>query len=248
MASLKQLMRQNHELRSAIIANLAEQGIYAHPDNRIWPVLYLAKHVLGLNESIELLVQRGLGREACILVRSMFEATVSVMWIALDPARRLQRYADYQTISARKYRDVQRRLGQAPTYSAAQAHEYDRLAEEAKRRHGFKSGENWSGKTVKKMAEEIGWLDRYEAGYRLYSEILHAGVSGAGEFITQNGKGVTFFNPSTKFRYDSLCIIEAYTYLAATFSFVDTLAELGMHELMDKAMADVKHLLDSQRD
>ena len=246
MVSLEQLIRQNRELRESIRANLGTHGVYVR-NNRLWPVLYLALHVFRLNESIELLVEHSMARESGMLLRSMFEATVNVMWISLDPVRRLQRYADYQPVSAKRYRDLQKRLDKPPTYTEEQAKEYDRLAEEAKRRHGFKSGENWSGKTLKQMAEEVGWLERYETAYRIYSEILHSGVSSGGEFISQNDKGVMFINPSSIFSHAEPCMMEAYAYLATTFALVDTLADLGMQELMDKAMDDVSRLYESTK-
>ncbi len=97
--TLEELLKLNHDLRVTLLTKWQIHAFYIK-EGKSWPLLYLAVHVANLHEAIELLVSKDFGREAGILLRSMFEATVNVIWIAQDSEVRLDRYAAYRYFAA----------------------------------------------------------------------------------------------------------------------------------------------------
>lgn len=246
--SVQDLIKSNKQLRESIQARL--KRIHGKPrERKSWPLFYLATHVLRLHEALELLVERGFGREAGILLRSLFEATVNIMWISKDVESRLERYASYQYFAAQKYRELKEKGSDIEKLSPAEREEWAKESElvrsearKARHKYGFRPHVGWSGKSIRGMAEDVGWLDRYDRLYKIYSEVTHSGVAGAHDFVTQHSSGVLLIDNLPKFPHAIPCLQEAYFYLTLAFGLADAYIGLGMNDVINKAIADIQQV------
>lgn len=250
--ALEELLKLNHDLRVTLLTKWQTHAFY-RKEGKSWPLLYLAVQVANLHEAIELLVSKGFGREAGILLRSMFEATVNVIWIAQDPEARLGRYAAYRYFAAEQYRDLGERLPSREGQSLEQQEQYEkeseqvrREAKKAKDQYGFRKGTYWSGKTLKEMAKEVGWLPRYEVIYKIYSDVMHSNIGSSQDFISSSDTGTIFVQRKARFPHANPVMREAYCYLTVAFSFADAYAGLGMEAEIDEAMKKVNAILSGQ--
>ncbi len=246
--TLDELIKLNRNLRVTLLSKW--QRAPRPKSGKSWPLLYLAVQVANLHEAIEILASKGLGREAGILLRSMFEATINVLWIAQDPEARLDRYAAYRYFAAEQYRDLGERLPSREGQSQEQREQYEKESEQvrlraksAKDQYGFRKGAYWSGKTLKAMAKEVNWLPRYEAIYKIYSDVMHSNIGSSQDFVTSNESGAIFIHGKAQFPHADPVLKEAYCYLTTTFAFTDAWVELGIETEIDIAMKNVNAIL-----
>lgn len=245
MLTLQQLVQLNRELRHSLAVGWANH-IGGPNDGKFWPLLHLAVQVMRKHEALELLAERGLGQEAGMMLRSMFEATVNAVWISQDLDDRLKRYHAYQFFSVQQYRNLaEKRRGIARRNTENKENESKKtikqIAEEAGWRemgkYGFKRNDYWSGKPLKRMAEDIGWLERYETIYKIYSDITHAGAASGRDYFSQSDSGVTFITVGPQWEHCQMCLMEGYLYLTTTFTVADDCVDLGLGKQLDTAMA-----------
>ena len=194
MLTVQQLVKLNCELRNSLQLGW-EAHISGPNDGKFWPFLHLAVQVMRKHEALELLAERGFGQEAGMMLRSMFEATVNAVWISQDLDERLKRYHYYQFFSAQQYRNLADRKGISRNKVKNKENERQQktikqIAEEdgwhEMEKYGFKKGAYWSGKQLRHMAEDIGWLPRYETVYKIYSDITHAGAASGRDYFSQS--------------------------------------------------------------
>lgn len=110
MLSVQQLILLNRELRESLVSGLAAH-ISGLNEGKFLPLIHLAVQVLRRHEALELLAERGLGQEAGMMLRSMFEATVNALGISKDLNARMKRYHLYQFFSAKQYSDLADKKG-----------------------------------------------------------------------------------------------------------------------------------------
>lgn len=247
---LGKLIKLNRDLRVTLLSKW--QQAPSPKSGKSWPLLYLAVQVANLHEAIELLASKGFGREAGILLRSMFEATVNVMWIAQDPENRLDRFAAYRYFAAEQYRDLRERLPRRNKESFEQRKQYELEGEQVRResqkgkdQYGFKRGALWSGKPLKEMARDVGWLSRYEAIYKIYSDVSHANIGSSQDFVSGDSTGAVFIQRKAQFPHCNPVMREAYCCLTTTFALADAYAGLGIEAEIDEAMKKVNNILSS---
>ena len=116
--TVKQLIRLNRDLRVTLTKKMRLHTLDIR-EEKAWPLLYLIIQAINLHEAIGLLISKGFGPEAGILLRSMLEVTINVMWICKDPEIRLTRYADYRFFAIEQYRDLGERLIKEAHWSTA---------------------------------------------------------------------------------------------------------------------------------
>lgn len=245
---LDELIKLNRDLRVTLLSKW--QQAPRPKSGKSWPLLYLALQVANLHEAIELLASRGFRREAGILIRSMFEATVNVMWIAQDPEKRLDRFAAYRYFAAEQYRELRERLPRQKKESLEQRKQYESESEQVRRdsqkvknQYGFKRGALWSGKPLKEMAKDVGWLSRYQVIYKIYSDVTHANIGSSQDFVSANSSGAVFIQRKAQFPHCNPVMREAYCCLTTTFAFADAYVGLGIEAEIDKAMTKVNTIL-----
>jgi len=245
---LDELIKLNRDLRVTLLSKW--QQAPRPKSGKSWPLLYLAVQVVNLHEAIELLASRGFGREAGILIRSMFEATVNVMWIAQDPEQRLDRFAAYRYFAAEQYRDLRGRLPRQTKQSLEERKQYELEGEQirqesqkAKDQYGFRREALWSGKPLKEMARDVGWLSRYEAIYKIYSDVSHANIGSSQDFVSGDSTGAVFIQRKAQFAHCNPVMREAYCCLTTTLGLADAYVGLGIEAEIDEAMKKVNSIL-----
>lgn len=247
MLTLPDLVSANSELRAALLSGWRVWRSGPH-DSKLWPLLFLAAQALRHHEAIELLAERGFGREAGVLLRSMFEATVNAVWISRDLDTRIERYVDYQYVGAEKWRRVAQRLRATSQGDETPRNERnDQQRQQESRRvtakHGFREGEHWSGKTLRTMAKDIGWGERYDSIYRIYSEVLHSGVVSAQDYVSQVTSGGLMVTVGPQLEQAYACLLEAHLYLTTTFEVANDCLGMGLEAQLDKAWAVTRAIL-----
>jgi hypothetical protein len=240
MPTIRDLVYLNRDLRKTLQTVLSTHR--SPIDGRFWPIVYLTLKIMKHHEALELLAGREYGSEAGILIRSMFEAVLNLLWISHDVENRLKRYVAYQIYDSQKYRyastkwnamakfseDDKKQIEQNFEQLSQQAHEFKEL-------YGFKSNKHWSGKSLREMAKEVGWLERYDFLYIIYSDIVHSNVLASNNYISFDASGMLKIINEPQIEHCKACLTEAYVYLLAAFSFLDVFLDLNMESIVDKA-------------
>ncbi len=244
----RELVDLNRQLQSKIRNHL--RGWSSSVDSGVmWPLSYLGSHVLDNHFGLVLLAEQGMGLQAGTLLRSMFEATVTAVWMAQEPER-VQRFHDYQIVATEKYRRLIRRYSNTGHFPLVDTVEYQEMdkdmskrAREILRRYKLGPRDHWTGKSLKGIAREIGWSESYDFIYGTYSEILHASVAGAHEYVTPiTGKGIHVGAKYNLFHADA-CLREGYFYLIAIFMMVNILIELDLDAILEDAWDNVQRVI-----
>jgi len=195
------------------------------------------------NEALELLASREYGSEAGIILRAMFEAVVNLLWISKDPEIRLRRYTAYQIFDSQKYRDMTAKAKTTSNFTDTEIEQietdFKRLYQDAQKigqEFGFRRGKHWSGKGLKEMAREIGWSERYDYLYNIYSDITHSNILSLRDYVAINSSGSMQVDIQPQIEHSKACLSEAYLYLVTAFGFLDVFLELDMEGLIDKAI------------
>lgn len=258
MLTLQQLVQLNRELRNSLISGL-ETHRSGPDEGKYWPLLHLAVQVIRKHEGLELLSEHGLGQEAGMMLRSMFEATVNAVWISKDIDTRMKRYHYYQYFAAQQYQNLADKRGIIKNSSsiredASHKKTIKQIAEEVgwreMEKYGFKKNTPWSGRNLKQMAEDLGlgWLERYETVYKIYSDVTHAGAVSGRDYFSQSDSGVTTITVSPQWEHCHLCLTEAYLYLTMTFSVADACVDLGLDKQLDIAISRLPKIFQDSPD
>lgn len=256
--TVKQLIRLNRDLRVTLTKKMRLHTLDIR-EEKAWPLLYLIIQAINLHEAIGLLISKGFGPEAGILLRSMLEVTINVMWICKDPEIRLARYADYRFFAIEQYRDLGERLIKEANWSTAIRERWDKKskqrekentlvkkeAESVKDQYGFKKRNHWSGMSLKNMANEVGWLHKYEAIYKIYSEVIHSSIGNSKDFITSNDSGAVLMSMKSLFPLGDSILSEAFVDLTVVFSVVNDYVGLGLKTEIDEANRIADNIISS---
>lgn len=243
MLSIQQLIKLNREFRQSIISGLKSHKSGPN-EGKFWPLFHLAIQTLRKHEALEILSERGFGQEAGVMLRSMFEAMVNAVWISKDIDYRIARYHAYQFFSAQKYQTLAEKQGTARKHSQQRSAEklnksIKQMAEEQGwselPKWNFKGNQYWSGKTLKQMAEEIGFLSRYETIYKIYSDTTHVGAPSAADYFSQSESGEVTISNASQIHHTNLCLREGFYYLVLTITVLDECVNLGLERQLDLA-------------
>jgi hypothetical protein len=172
----------------------------------------------------------------------MFEAVVNLLWISKDPEIRLKRYTAYQLFDSQKYRDITLKGNTTSNLSDAEIrrveNDFKQLYQDAQKigeEFGFKPNKHWSGKSLKEMAKEIGWSERYDFLYKIYSDITHSNILSLRDYVSVYSSGSMHVNIQPQVEHSKACLAEAHLYLVTAFGFLDAFLDLNMEAVIDKA-------------
>jgi hypothetical protein len=242
LPSVESLAQDNRILRNRLKAGLDNRK---YPiDGHLWPLVYLGVKILRHEEALELLTERGFGSEAGIILRTMFEAAVNIMWLLKDPEQlvlKLKRYSDYQLIATQKYRDYARKsdvMKILPEIVREEIQEMtdtlDEKARQMQNEYDFNPYKPWSGKTIKQMSNDVGWGERYDTLYQIYSDIVHSGINSVNEYLIFDNTGKVTVNYKSQKNHCKACLQEGKNYLLTAFSFLDIFLDLKLEQLIDQ--------------
>ncbi|MFC1948283.1 DUF5677 domain-containing protein [Chloroflexota bacterium] len=63
-------------------------------------------------------------------------------------------------------------------------------AKELQEKYNFKPYKHWSGKGFKAMCKDLGWSDRYDTLYRIYSDIAHSNIIASKDYVSIEPNGL----------------------------------------------------------
>ena len=244
--SIQDLLKLNRDLHTEVVAGWNSYRSGPH-DGNFWPVLYFAVKALKTHESIMALAERGLGQDAAILGRAIYETAINALWMAKDLDNRLQQFQDSQYVSAMNYR---RSLHSWPNRDQNKQHlierdfakddvEISRKAQEAKKKWNLTNNSNWSGLSFRKMVEEVQRGEWYMM-YQVLSDMAHSGVGASHDFIRQmpGGGAIIDLGPGNQHAAGALQI--AYMSLVATTEVADILLDIGLEDVLKRGRVNVK--------
>jgi hypothetical protein len=246
--SVQSLVQDNRVLRNKLKAGLDNRK---YPiDGQLWPLVYLGVKILRHEEALETLTDRGFGSEAGIILRTMFEATVNIMWMLKDEKQlitNLKKYNDYQFVATQKYRDytknsdITNALPEADKEELQEAtNTLDEKARQVQDEYDFNVHKPWSGKSIKQMANDVGWGERYDTLYQIYSDIVHSGFTSLQEYLVFENTGKVTINFKSQTNHCKACLQEGKNYLLTAFGFLDIFLDLKLDKVIDEYFPD-KH-------
>lgn len=238
------LVRLNYELlrelKGALLqARIDQDNAYAQL------VSFFAGKACKTHEAVVILAERGYGQDAGILLRSLVNLVINAYWIAKDPSARLERYMDYDWILRLKSADVGRSaeaLGRLTPEMRAQMaaldEEIEKKAREAKQKHRY-GQRGWSGKSIRGMAEEVGFQNYYAYAYRLLSDLEHSNSRSTTSYL-EKASGAYRFNVGPGPEYVRVTLATAYGLLIDLFALADKVLGLGLSATLDEARQRAK--------
>lgn len=139
----------------------------------------LASVNLGSMQDVVILVGNRRGAGAMKLARNMVEVAISALYLERNPAE-ISMFLDFAPVFSWNYLQQSENDNPgsvAPQLRAQAEIEYNRVKSRFTNPKG-KVRNTWSTKTIREMAEEVGFLEHYKTAYRLGSDLLHAGIAG----------------------------------------------------------------------
>jgi len=171
----KDLFDFNEELRKIVDSVMNKEF------HKITPKVALSTFMFGkaykTHGAILFLCAQGYGEDAAILTRSLFDLSITLLYILKDPTnKRVLRYFHYDSIIRKKMYDYAKTV---PTFAklVQEKHNYGRMG--------------WSDKPIRQMAEEIGREGAYQTVYYLQSNITHSAVRTMNDYVKAHDKGYT---------------------------------------------------------
>lgn len=168
------------------------------------PKTALASFSLGkaykTHDAIMILCAEGYGEDAAILVRSMFELLITLLYILKDPTdERVYRYYSYDWVIRKKMfdyaktkpdlvKEMEDRVAN-PKVGDTNVEEVMKIAKEVQEKYKY-NRTGWSDKTIYDMAVDVGRVDNYKTIYALQSQIAHTAVRVMNDYVKESGSGL----------------------------------------------------------
>lgn len=193
--------------------------------------------------AILLLSERGFGQDAGILTRAIFELAITTLYISKDNTGKLvERFFDYDWIMRAKMYDS---VSEDTLYKASiekrdpagnEVKKVLKKVEEIKKKYPkIEKNINWSDKTLRQMAEEVGRLDAYKTAYHLQCNLSHPNPRNTNDYFLET-KGELEINagPDDKWIEESL---------VATFDFFFHIVDVWNREFAFGLEAEIEDLV-----
>jgi hypothetical protein len=179
---VKSMIEQLHQANQGLANLIKPQLVTASTRDQCgYVLLILAGKGCKTHEAILLLAQGGYGQDAGILLRSLFNLVINVMWMGIEPETRVKMFVDYDWM-LRDQAGVRvaygiEHLGLESSLTGEQRTELDHeISAEVARvieEHDFgKSG--WAKRDLYSMARDVGLEKDYDFMYRPLSDLEHS--------------------------------------------------------------------------
>lgn len=195
----RELFDFNTELRKVVDSVMDKEF------HKITPKVAFTTFALGkaykTHEAILLLCRQGYGEDAAVLTRSLFDLSVTLLYILNDKTnKRVLRYFHYDSIIRKKMYDYaktvptftrlfeERRLNPKPGDTSVE--EVEKQAGKAQKKYNY-GRMGWSDKPIRQMAEEVGREGAYQTVYFLLSNISHSAARTMNDYVKAHARGFT---------------------------------------------------------
>lgn len=179
-------------------------------------VLYHYVRSIKLLQGIYTLCESGNGIEAAILLRSLVNLYINLEWLTQkDIDNRMTRFAEFDVIYKKQTMDrlKESRLPEnkvrSDDYSV-----HDQEFEKIKAKYNLKSRDlfNWSGKSIRLMAEDVGLEQDYYVVYGYLSRIEHTSPSSVRGYLDDSIEGVISISVGPSEDYVEISLITSPQY------------------------------------
>jgi hypothetical protein len=202
---------------------------------------HLAKMVANSVNAVLLLGMNGIGNDALKVVRSMFEAAVTVTYLRQHPEE-FDDYFDFHFIVAMKrHRYLEKYDPEAlsrisPEVIASNVAGYERVKSRYTNKWGKVRG-YWSKKDFSAICADVGYAQDYLAFYDLTSHVIHADISGV---LAQGDRepGVLDVEIAPSDLNVDMALSSAHAYLVLAVSEYIKLARPNKQAIADRLDAD----------
>jgi len=194
----KALFSYNRELRG-VVDTIMDKEYPLGGDKEVFTAFCVGK-AYKTHGALLLLCEQGYGQDAAILVRSLIDLLITLLYILEDSTnKRIQRYFAYDWILRKKMFDygktkpeILKLLEARNANPKSKDNTLKEIEEQAKlAQEKYKYGRDWSDKNIREMAEFVDKKDLYLTIYRLQSQLMHTAPRTMNEYIKDNGKGYT---------------------------------------------------------
>ena len=251
----KNLVEHNKEL-SKLCEKIFAKHIKSENDKDTFLAFVLAKAYKS-HKSIMLLCDNQSGQDAAIIVRSLFDLMVNLLYIfQTDSNERFNRYGAFDWVLRKRMIDYAKsnknmiemieQRAVKKQFGDDQLEEINKQAKEAQIKYKFKTG--WSDKTIEQMAREVGKNDHYQTVYRLQSNVSHSNSRSMLEYVKiQEDKSLLFdIGGSDVWAEESL--VAASDFFLSIIAKINSMLKLGIDEELDsitkrflEAMSEINH-------
>lgn len=208
--------------------------------------------------AILLLCKEGYGEDSSVLVRTLFELMVNLMYVLKDPTdERAYRYYAYDWVLRDKMINAiehtpemmslieQREMHPKPgDETSKKIHD---MAKQANDKYKYK-GTSWSDKSIKEMAEEVGRGKQYGTIYRLHSQHVHSASRTINSYVSMTLTGLEYSMGISENEVE-VSLVSAFDFFGTTFDQVGDHMGWGtepkLKELVDRYVKAV-HSLNSE--
>jgi hypothetical protein len=136
----------------------------------------LASVSLGTMQDVAILVGNRRGAGAMKLSRSMLEVAITAAYLETNPSE-ISLFLDFPHVASWNYlqsSETDNPGSVSPELRAQAEIGYNRVKSRFSNSRG-KVRSTWSTKSIREMAEEVGFLKHYETAFRLGSDLIHSG-------------------------------------------------------------------------
>lgn len=151
---------------------------------------------ISLLDAIQILCRKNKANESGIILRSLLNLYINIKWLTSENmSYRMERYADFEIISKKRKMDFANAKpdNELEKEKIAELNKkFDEIV--AKYKLNAKKWEDltrWSGKSIRKMAEDVNLLNNYEKIYSVLSFEEHTDPSTVRNYIHRSANGIS---------------------------------------------------------
>ncbi len=197
------------------LRTIADKCLTNHPEPKSEKEALLLYAVAKADKTlcaVALLCRNGMGEDASILCRSVFELALTIEYIFKDLTDGMaKRYFSYDWIQRKKMYGYMARSGRFQKYLLSPESQkiITSINKEANRvNKKYNYGSSWSDKNIAEMAKSVGWLDLYETAYRIQCNFSHSNPRSSNDYFKEeNGRLVLNSGPSENLVSETLVTI-----------------------------------------
>lgn len=149
-------------------------------------VVYVSWKSLKSYLAIMYLLDKGFLEDANIILRSMFEILVTILFIKQNPKKRALQYLEYSYVEKHRLIETITDMAGDPK-NAARLREIEQ--EYLRIKDNYKNKSSWSGLSIREMSKKVGLEDLYNMLYRFHSQFVHTSPEAMKSYIQNIQKG-----------------------------------------------------------
>ena len=149
----------------------------------------------------------------------------------------MERFADFEVVNKKLALDKVSKFGTLPDEMKENDFSiHDKDFERIKQKYDIKEKEiwklyNWSGKSIKKMAEDVSLKGDYYMVYGQISEMEHTGPSSVRKYLDDSQKGETFVNIGPRDKDIDQVLLTALQYFFGVKEITHNICDIEWPEL-----------------